>query len=61
MLYRSAGLKSDRLLDWHDRPIEKGGSSKPLSVRHIMVILETVEEVTVDCCGSMILDTPIGR
>ena len=35
-------------LDWHDRPIGKGGSSKPLSVHSLMVILGEVEEVTVE-------------
>jgi hypothetical protein len=33
-------------LDWHDRTIGKGGSSKPLSVRKLMVILEVVEVIT---------------
>ncbi|WP_148049365.1 hypothetical protein [Pseudomonas sp. AF76] len=32
-------------LDWHDRPIGKGGSSKPLSVRRLMLILESLEDV----------------
>jgi len=35
-------------LDWHDRPIGKGGSSKPLSVRSLMVILEQLEEITTE-------------
>lgn len=33
-------------LDWHDRPIGQGGSSKPLSVRSLMVILESLEIIT---------------
>ena len=32
-------------LDWHDRPIGKGGSSKPLSVRRLMLILESLEDI----------------
>lgn len=35
-------------LDWHDRPLGSGGSSKPLSVRYLMVILETLEEITAE-------------
>ena len=41
-------------LDWHDRPIGKGGSSKPLSVRSLMVILEEVEEVTTESVADII-------
>lgn len=41
-------------LDWHDRPIGKGGSSKPLSVRSLMVILEEVEEVTTESVAAII-------
>lgn len=41
-------------LDWHDRPIGKGGSSKPLSVRSLMDILESVEEVTADSVAAII-------
>jgi|GEM_PF-2071404 len=41
-------------LDWHDRPIGMGGSSKPLSVRSLMVILETAEEVTADNVAAII-------
>lgn len=38
-------------LDWHDRPIGKGGSSKPLSVRKLMVIMEVLEVITTnDVC-----------
>ncbi|CAE6931132.1 conserved protein of unknown function [Pseudomonas marincola] len=33
-------------LDWHDRPIGSGGSSKPLSVRRLSEILSDVEEVS---------------
>lgn len=35
-------------LDWHDRPIGSGGSSKPLSVRSLMVVLESVKEVSTE-------------
>lgn len=41
-------------LDWHDRPLGKGGSSKPLSVRSLMGILESVEEVTADSVAAII-------
>lgn len=41
-------------LDWHDRPIGKGGSSKPLSVRSLMGILESVEEVTAESVATII-------
>ncbi|QYN03454.1 hypothetical protein K1T36_09890 [Pseudomonas protegens] len=41
-------------LDWHDRPIGKGGSSKPLSVRNLMVILETLEIVTSSGVGNLL-------
>lgn len=41
-------------LDWHDRPIGKGGSSKPLSVRSLMVILEEIEEVTTESVAAII-------
>lgn len=40
-------------LDWHDRPIGKGGSSKPLSVRSLMVILTEVEEVTTESVAAI--------
>ncbi|MHC8305417.1 hypothetical protein [Pseudomonas sp. PB3P13] len=33
-------------LDWHDRPVESGGKSMPLSVRNIAVILEHLPIVT---------------
>jgi hypothetical protein len=33
-------------LDWHARPIDKGGKSMPLSVRKCFVILEVLDEVT---------------
>lgn len=33
-------------LDWHDRPIESGGKSMPLSVRNLCVILESLPFVT---------------
>lgn len=33
-------------LDWHNRPIGKGGKSMPLSVRHIAVILESLPVVS---------------
>lgn len=33
-------------LDWHDRPIGKGGSSKPLSVKHLFGILAQLPEIT---------------
>jgi hypothetical protein len=32
-------------LDWHDRPIEAGGKSNPLSVRNLVVILEQLPMV----------------
>lgn len=41
-------------LNWHDRSTDKGGSSKPLSVRSLMVILESVEEVTADSVAAII-------
>ncbi|WP_256357735.1 helix-turn-helix domain-containing protein [Pseudomonas sp. PDM28] len=33
-------------LDWHDRPIGKGGKSVPLSVRNLVVVLEYLQIVT---------------
>lgn len=33
-------------LDWHDRPVESGGRSMPLSVRNLSVILESLPFVT---------------
>lgn len=33
-------------LDWHDRPIGSGGSSKPLSVRCLVDILADIKSVT---------------
>lgn len=33
-------------LDWHDRPIGNGGSSKPLSVRHLADILANLHIIT---------------
>jgi len=33
-------------LDWHDRPIGKGGSSKPLSVKYLFGILSQLPEIT---------------
>lgn len=33
-------------LDWHDRPIGKGGSSKPLSVKRLVAILAELEVVS---------------
>ncbi|WP_223457116.1 helix-turn-helix domain-containing protein [Pseudomonas sp. A-R-26] len=33
-------------LDWHNRPIGKGGKSMPLSVRNLVVILEYLQLVT---------------
>lgn len=33
-------------LDWHDRPIGKGGKSMPLSVRNIAVILESLPVIS---------------
>lgn len=41
-------------LDWHDRPIGRGGSSKPLSVRSLMTILEAIEEVTTESVAEII-------
>lgn len=41
-------------INWHDRSTDKGGSSKPLSVRSLMVIMETVEEVTADSVAAII-------
>ena len=35
-------------LDWHDRPIGKGGKSMPLSVRNLAVILESLPFVTTE-------------
>ena len=40
-------------LDWHGRPISKGGSSKPLSVRHLMDILANLEEITTDAVSAI--------
>lgn len=33
-------------LDWHDRPIKKGGKSMPLSVRNLAMILESQPFIT---------------
>lgn len=33
-------------LDWHDRPIASGGSSKPLSVKRLVAILAELEVVS---------------
>jgi len=33
-------------LDWHDRPIDSGGSSKPLSVKRLVAILAELEVVS---------------
>ncbi|UUW73638.1 hypothetical protein [Pseudomonas oryzihabitans] len=33
-------------LDWHDRPIGNGGSSKPLSVRHLADVLANLHIIT---------------
>lgn len=33
-------------LDWHNRPVGVGGKSMPLSVRHLVVILESLPAVT---------------
>lgn len=33
-------------LDWHDRPIGNGGSSKPLSVRHLADVLANLHVIT---------------
>lgn len=41
-------------LDWHDRPIGKGGSSKPLSVRSMMMILESLETITTEGVAAVI-------
>lgn len=41
-------------LDWHDRSIGQGGSSKPLSVRSLMLILENLEVITSSDVGSLL-------
>lgn len=41
-------------LDWHDRPIGKGGSSKPLSVKHLFGILAQLPEVTAASVGNFL-------
>ncbi|WP_282875808.1 hypothetical protein [Pseudomonas peli] len=41
-------------LDWHDRPIEQGGSSKPLSVRRLFDILAQLPEVSAESVGSFL-------
>lgn len=38
-------------LDWHDRPIGVGGSSKPLSVKHLFGILAQLTEITAASVG----------
>lgn len=41
-------------LDWHDRAIGHGGSSKPLSVRSLMLILENLEVITSSEVGNLL-------
>lgn len=42
-------------LDWHDRPIGSGGKSVSLSVRKLAVILESLEKVTAEAVGHILL------
>lgn len=39
-------LKDVARLDWHDRPIGVGGKSNPLSVRDLLVIIETLPVIS---------------
>jgi len=41
-------------LDWHDRPIGQGGSSKPLSVKRLFGILTHLPEVTATAVGDFL-------
>lgn len=41
-------------LDWHDRAIGQGGSSKPLSVKSLMVVLESLETITSNNVGDLL-------
>lgn len=41
-------------LDWHDRSINQGGSSKPLSVRRLFDILSQLSEVSSESVGSFL-------
>lgn len=41
-------------LDWHDRAIGEGGSSKPLSVKRLFGILTQLPEVTAASVGSFL-------
>lgn len=41
-------------LDWHDRSIGQGGSSKPLSLRSLMLILENLEAITSSGVGNLL-------
>lgn len=41
-------------LDWHDRPINQGGSSKPLSVKRLFGVLARLSEVTAESVGGFL-------
>lgn len=41
-------------LDWHDRPIGQGGSSKPLSVKRLFGIFTQLSEVTAKSVGDFL-------
>ncbi|WP_122448262.1 hypothetical protein [Pseudomonas viridiflava] len=41
-------------LDWHDRAIGVGGSSKPLSVKHLFGILAQLPEITATDVGDFL-------
>lgn len=41
-------------LDWHDRPIGQGGSSKPLSVKRLFRILAQLSKVTTESVGDFL-------
>jgi hypothetical protein len=41
-------------LDWHDRPPTSGGKSMPLSVRNLLVILESLPLVTTMSVGDLL-------
>ena len=41
-------------LDWHDRAIGSGGKSMPLSVRNLMVILESLPVISTATVGELL-------
>lgn len=41
-------------LDWHDRPIDQGGSSKPLSVKRLFGIIAELPKVTAKSVGDFL-------